>query len=223
MPFYGYQAFYDFLLSDANTGEFDLDIVGAAVADALLVRGVTGSLPDAIGVRFSFNGTMMIGPGLSVEGLVNFRSGELSYFLSPGAGAGISAGAAGDIGFEVIYDLPNNASYRGYSGALHGELKYGAGGTIEKFWGLPLPNFPFGDMGAGMDAWFFGVGLGMEGNAPVNFNYAAEVKRLDINGADWAPNWTNYSPLGDTGQILYQAYWGLGYLMFGDTWLSATE
>jgi hypothetical protein len=222
-PFHGYQAFLDFLLSDANTGEFDLNVVGAAFTQALIVKSVTGNLPDAIGVRVNGNGAMIIGPGVCLEGLVNFGSGELSYFLSPGADAGLSAGAAGDIGSEILYNLPNNASYRGYSGAIHGELKYGAGGSLEKIWGLPLPNFPFGDIGAGMDGWFFGLGLGGEVNLSVNFNYALEVRRLDVNGAEWAPDPLNYSPVPDTGQILYQAYWGLGYLMFGNLWLSATE
>jgi RHS repeat-associated protein len=88
--FYGYQAFQEFLLSDQTTSEFDLDVVGAAVQVALLAQGISGTLPDAAAIRLGASASIALSPGASLEGLVNFRSGELSYFLSPSIGGGIA-------------------------------------------------------------------------------------------------------------------------------------
>ena len=219
----GHEKFLHFLTSPETTNDFDLSMVGIAMGVGEFVSTLVGNTPDAISIRGNFGAGAIIGVGNSFEAVVNFRSGELSYFWSPGASGGASGGAGGDIGIAIINDLPSNTAYRGYFGAAKADFKYGAGGTIEGFLGLPLPNFPDGDIFAGANGAFLGVGLGGELDLSAGFSYAFEALRVNINGREWGPDWRNYHPVADAGEILYQAYWGLGLLIYGDSWISANN
>ena len=219
----GNEKFLQFLTSPKTTNDFDLSMVGIAMGVGEFVSTLVGNTPDGIAIRGNFGAGAIIGVGNSFEAVVNFRSGELSYFWSPGASGGASGGAGGDIGIAIINDPPSNTAYRGYFGAVKADFKYGAGGTIEGFLGLPLPNFPDGDIFAGANGAFLGVGLGGELDLSAGFSYAFEALRVNTNGREWGPDWRNYHPVADAGEILYQAYWGLGLLIYGDSWISANN
>jgi len=219
--FAGNDKLLQFLTSSETTDMFDLRMVGIAVGVGEFVSTLVGNTPDAIAIRINGTGKAIWGGGGAVEAVVNFRSGELSYFGSPSASGGASGGAGGDIGISIINDLPSNVSYRGYFGAVKADFKYGAGAAVEGFIGLPLPNFPNGDISAGANGAFFGVGIGGMLDLSAGFSYAFEVLRVDTQGRDWFPDWRNYNMIHDTGEILYQAYWGLGYMMYGDNWITA--
>jgi len=221
--FAGNDKLLQFLTSSETTNMFDLRMVGVAMGVGEFMSTLVGNTPDAIAIRGNFGAGAIIGVGNSFEAVVNFRSSELSYFWSPGASGGAIGGAGGDIGISIINDLPSNTAYRGYFGAVKADFKYGAGGTVEGFLGLPLPNFPDGDIFAGANGAFLGVGLGGELDLSAGFSYAFEALRVNTNGRDWGPNWRNYHPVADAGEIFYQAYWGLGLLMYGDSWISANN
>jgi hypothetical protein len=74
-----------------------------------------------------------------------------------------------------------------------------------------------------MNGEFYALGLGLDANLSANFAYALELRRVSSQGPLWLPNPTGYRPLADTGQILYQAYWGLGYILFGSQWTQLFE
>jgi len=221
--FAGNDKLLQFLTSSETTNMFDLRMVGVAMGVGEFMSTLVGNTPDAIAIRGNFGAGAIIGVGNSFEAVVNFRSSELSYFWSPGASGGAIGGAGGDIGISIINDLPSNTAYRGYFGAVKADFKYGAGGTVEGFLGLPLPNFPDGDIFAGANGAFLGVGLGGELDLSAGFSYAFEALRVNTNGRDWGPNWRNYHPVADAGEIFYQAYWGLGLLIYGDSWISANN
>lgn len=158
----GNEKFLQFLTSPKTTNDFDLSMVGIAMGVGEFMSTLGGNTPDAISIRVNGTAESILGAGGSLEAVVNFKSGELSYFGTPGVSGGVSGGAGGDIGISIINDLPSNASYRGYVGAAKADFKYGAGATIEGFMGLPLPNFPDGDIMAGSNGMFLGVGIGGE-------------------------------------------------------------
>ena len=174
------------------------------------------SVPDAISFRLSGNAAALVQPGISAEAIVNFRSGELSYFSSGSVGAGPAAGASFDGGASAIYDLPNNHAYRGFFGSAKIDAKYWGGVTGEVFTALPIQDFPYGNTSCGAAGLF--AGAGVEASFTVNLSYAVELRCESASGVSWLPQLSDYNPIQDVGEVLYQAYWGLGLLMFGKSW-----
>jgi RHS repeat-associated protein len=215
--FYGNEMFLNFLRSENTTGAFNLGVVWTAVQIARGANQIGLQSPDAIALRLSGNGKLIGGPGGAAEAVVNFHSGELSYFGAFGVGAGIDGGVSADAGASLIYDLPSNSAYRGWFGSVKVDAKFYAGITLEPFVGLPLPEFPSGNIGA--HGAFVGVGGGVQGGLTVNLSYYVEMARVDVtSGFRWLPDVTHYSPLRDAGEAIYQAYWGVGKLLLGPVW-----
>jgi len=126
--------------------------------------------------------------------------------------------------------MRNNASGVWLDYDLHGAhlgstvlITHQDGSTVEGFMGLPLSNFPDGNMMAGANGVFLGFGIGGELDLSVGLSYAFEALRVDTHGRQWLPDVGNYHLLSETGEVLHQAYWELGFLMFGDSWLTANN